>query len=304
MRIGVLSRGSEELDWLQKLGFRSMQWVGFAESPAAPPQNDWKPFVEKFAAETERRGVRVSAIGALYKNPLDPKQTDSACAVFQRAIEVAAFMGVRTVSGFAGAVIEWQMNERGGNPVYKPFENFIPQLLAFWEPLARMAAERNVRIAFENCPQGPWHLPVMHYNSLSQPAQWERFFNATSCENLGLEWDPSHLMCQLIEPVATIHKFGSRIFHVHAKDAFINRQLLEAYGICHPGVAEHRFPGLGQANWAEIVHALLRAKYDSDLSIEGWHDPVFRNHPAGPKLEDAGLTLAKHTLEQYVAGTE
>ena len=294
----------EELDWLQKLGFRSLQWMRFAQSPAAPPHADWKPFAEKFAAEAARRGVRVSAIGALYKNPLDPKQTESARAIFQRAIEVAAFMGVKTVSGFAGGVIELEMNERGGNPLYKPLENYFPQLLAFWEPLARAAAERNVRIAFENCPQGRWHLPVMHYNTLSQPAMWERFFNATACENLGLEWDPSHLLCQFIEPVATIHKFGRRIFHVHAKDAYINRPLLAAYGPCHPGVAEHRFPGLGQADWGEIIHALLRAGYDSDLNIEGWHDPVFRNHPTGPKLEDAGLLIAKQTLERFTAGTE
>jgi len=304
MRVGVLSCGGEELDWLHKLGFRSTQWVRFADSPAAPPHADWKPFVEKFADAAEGRGVRVSAIGALYQNPLDPKQTESARALFQRAIEVAAHMGVKTVSGFAGAVIELETNARGGNPVYKPFENYFPQLLAFWEPLARQAAERNVRIAFENCPQGPWHLPSMHYNTLSQPAQWERLFNATACQNIGLEWDPSHLMCQFIEPVATIHKFGSRIFHVHAKDAFINRPLLEAYGVCHPGVAEHRFPGLGQANWAEIVHALLRAGYDSDLNVEGWHDPVFRNHKAGPKLEETGLIIARQTLERYTVGTE
>jgi sugar phosphate isomerase/epimerase len=294
----------EDLDWLQKLGFQSTQWICFAECPAAPPHAEWKPFAEKFAEETERRGVRVSAIGAHYQNPLDPRQTESARAIFQRAIEVAAFMGIKTVSGFAGAVIELEINERGGNPLYKPFENYFPQLLAFWEPLARQAAERNVRIAFENCPQGRWYLPLMHYNALSQLAMWERFFNATACANLGLEWDPSHLICQFIEPVATIRKFGARIFHVHAKDAFINRALLETYSLCHPGVAEHRFPGLGQANWAEIIHALLRAGYDSDLNIEGWHDPVYRNHEAGPKLEDAGLLIARQTLERYTSGTE
>jgi len=94
---------------------------------------------------------------------------------------------------------------------------------------------------------------------------------------------------------------------VHAKDAYIHRQMLELYGICHPGVAEHRFPGLGQANWAEIIHALVRAGYDSDLNIEGQHDPVFRNHDpntgtplAGHKLEDAGLLIAKRSLEQFV----
>jgi sugar phosphate isomerase/epimerase len=300
-----------ELDWVSKLGFGSIGWMNFAGSAAGPPHADWKPFAERLAAECRARDIRLSAIGALYANPLDPKQTEMAAAIFRRAIEVAAHIGVRTVAGFAGAVVEWEVNERGGNPVYKPFENYLPQLLAFWEPLARYAAERGVRIAFENCPQGPWHLPVMHYNMLGQPAMWERLFNQTKSENLGLEWDPSHLMCQLIDPVATIHKFGARIFHVHAKDAYINRPLLEAYGICHPGVAEHRFPGLGQANWAEIIHALLRCGYDSDLNIEGWHDPVYRDHgeeaadrQRGRKLEEAGLLVAKKTLERFTAGTE
>jgi sugar phosphate isomerase/epimerase len=191
--------------------------------------------------------------------------------------------------------------------VYKPFENYLPRLLEFWEPLAGFAAEHSVRIAFEHCPQGAYHLPVMHYNMLGQPAMWERLFNATRSENIGIEWDPSHLICQFIDPVANIHKFGRKIFHVHAKDALIDRPLLDLYGICHPGVAEHRFPGLGQANWAEIIHALVRAGYDSDLNIEGNHDPVFRDHEprdgtplAGRQLEEAGLLIARRTLEQYL----
>ena len=155
---------------------------------------------------------------------------------------------------------------------------------------------------------GPWHLPVMGFNMLARPAMWELFFHETKCPNLGLEWDPSHLVCQLIDPVANLRQFGSRIFHVHAKDAFINRALLETWGICHPGVAEHRFPGLGQSNWAEIIHGLLRAGYDSDLNIEGWHDPIYRDHPAEPadnplagqKLEATGLLIAKRTLEPFV----
>jgi sugar phosphate isomerase/epimerase len=281
-----------------------MQWMAFAKSPAVPPHDDWKPLVEKFAAEARDRNIRVTAIGAYYQNPLDPKQTESGRAILRRAIDIAAHIGVKTVSGFAGAVIEMEMNERGGNPLYKPFENYFPQILALWEPVARYAAERGVRIALENCPQGAWHLPVMHYNIMSQPAMWERFFNETRCENIGLEWDAAHLMCQFIDPVANIHKYGRRIFHVHAKDAQINRQLLEIYGICHPGVAEHRFPGLGQANWAEIVHALLRAGYDSDLNVEGRHDPVYCNRDGGPRLEDTGLSIARKTLEPYVQGME
>ena len=320
MRVGVLTRGEvAQLDWAQHLGFRAMEWVAFDQSPAAAPDGNWRAHAEQFAAAARERDIRISAIAALYRNPLDPRQTEWARALFTRAIEIAAQIQVRTVAGFAGAVIETQLNERGGNLVYRAFEDYLPRMLAFWEPLARLAADRGVRIAFEHCPQGAWHLPVMGYNFFGRPALWEMFFHETKCDNLGLEWDPSHLICQFIDPVANIHKFGARIFHVHAKDAFINPHLLETYGICHPGVAEHRMPGLGQANWAQIIHALLRAGYDSDLNIEGWHDPVFRDweepsppgppHPAanpmaGRKLEEAGLLIARRTLESFTAGTE
>jgi sugar phosphate isomerase/epimerase len=309
MRIGFLTHASvERLDWAAQNGFGSFEWMQFDDSPAGPRHDDWKPFAEEFAAQARDRNLRISAIGALYRNPLDPAQTESARGIFLRAVEVAAHLGVKTVAGFPGAVIKLTTDPHGGNPVYEPFENFLPQLLAFWEPLARLAADQGVRLAFEHCPMGRYHLPVMGFNMLAQPAMWERLFNETECTNLGLEWDASHLLCQFIDPVTNIHKFGSRIFHVHAKDAFINRSLLETWGICHPGVTEHRFPGLGQANWAEIVHALLCAGYDSDLNIEGWHDPVYRDHPAEPadhplagqKLEYTGLLIAKRTLEQFV----
>lgn len=316
MRVGVLIRGeSAQLQWAQGLGFGAVEWIRFDESPAAPGRGDWKGYVQEFCAEARQRDVRISAIGALYRNPLDPRQTDHARAVFRRAIELASLVGIRTVAGFPGAVVETELNDRGGNPVYKPFENFLPQLLSFWEPMAEYAAAHGVRIAFEHCPQGPYHLPVMHYNMLGQPAMWERLFNATRHENLGLEWDASHLVCQFIDPVQNIEAFGARIFHVHAKDAFIHQPLLARYGICHPGVAEHRFPGLGQSDWGQIVHALLRAGYDSDLNVEGWHDPVYRDHavaqPADVRsvgqsrqqeqqLEEAGLLIARRTLEFFI----
>jgi sugar phosphate isomerase/epimerase len=316
MRVGVLTRGEVgELERVHHLGFRSIEWIAFAESAAGCANNDWKGYAELIRAEAGARDIRISAIGALYANPLDPNQTEYARSTFRRAIEVASHLAIKTVAGFPGAVIETEMNKKGGNPVYKPFENYLPQLLAFWEPMAQYAADKGVRIAFEHCPQGSYHLPIMGYNMLGQPAMWERLFNQTKHENLGIEWDASHLLCQFIDPVQNIHLFGARIFHVHAKDAFINTDLLRRYGICHPGVAEHRMPGLGQANWPEIVHALLRAGYDSDLNIEGWHDPIFRDHTkptdnagtnrlAGWKLEEAGLLIAKRTLGPLTADTE
>jgi sugar phosphate isomerase/epimerase len=310
MRIGLLTRVEPgELAWIRQLGLGSTGWMGFARSPVATDADNWQRHADEVGARAAAHGVRISAIGALYQNPLDPRQTGYARDVFHRALEVAARLGIRTVSGFPGAVIETQLNERGGNPVYRPLEDFLPQVLAFWEPIARRAADLGLRLAFEHCPQGVHHLPVAHYNLFGQPALWERFFDACPCENVGLEWDPSHLICQFIDPVENLRRFGSRVFHVHAKDAFIDRQLLATYGVCHPGVAEHRFPGFGQADWPEIIHALVRAGYDSDLNIEGWHDPVFRDHApdapgplAGRKLEEAGIRAARSTLQPLVQG--
>ena len=300
MRIGVLIGGElAQLQWAHGLGFRSVEWMRFDSGPCGSNHPKWQPFAEQFSDQAKALDLRISAIGVYYRNPLDPRQTDYARATWLRAIEVAARLGIKNICGFPGAVIETVIDERGGHPVYKPFEDYIPQLLAFWEPLAQSAAERGLRIAFEHCPQGAYHLPLMNYNMLGQPAMWERLFDATRCENIGIEWDASHLVCQFIDPVANIHKFGARIFHVHAKDALINRQLLDRYGICHPGVAEHRFPGLGQSNWPEIVHALIRAGYDSDLNIEGRHDPVYRD-----ELEDTGLLIGKRTLEPLVPSSD
>ncbi|MBI4023978.1 MAG: sugar phosphate isomerase/epimerase [Verrucomicrobia bacterium] len=320
MRIGFLAQmDTGRLDWAAKNKFGSIEWIGIENTHCGPKHKDWKGPASEFAAEAKKRKIRISAIGAFYANPLDPKQTDTAKACFLRAIEVAHHLGIKNVAGFSGAVIEVETARWGGHPVYKPFENFMPQFRAFWEPIAKIAADKGVRLAFEHCATGAFHMPVMGFNFMGKPAMWERVFNEIPCENIGIEWDASHLICQFIDPVNNIHKFGSRIFHVHAKDAYVNHHLLAEYGICHPGVIEHRMPGLGQADWSEIVHALFRAGYDSDLNIEGWHDPVYRDHAAeqpadvkshgvdrqaGQKLEEAGLIVARKCLEQFVEATE
>ena len=320
MRIGFLSQKDvSRLDWAAKNKFGSIEWIGFENSDCGPRFKDWKGPAETFAAEAAKRNIRISCIGASYGNPLDPEKSEFHRSAFLRAIDVAAHLKVRTIAGFSGAVIELEKAGWGGHTVYKPFENFMPKFRAFWEPIAKVAKDKGIRIAFEHCATGAFHLPVMNFNFMAKPAMWERVFNEIPCDNLGSEWVASHLICQFIDPVTNIHKFGHRIFHVHAKGAYVNRHLLAEYGICHPGVIEHRMPGLGEENWAEIVHALFRAGYDSDLNIEGWHDPVYRDHKAeqpadvksagvdrqaGQKLEEAGLIAARKCLERFTEGTE
>jgi sugar phosphate isomerase/epimerase len=300
MRLGMLARcDSAEMEKVQRLGFRCFEWVRFEDSPCGSRNADWKSAANAIGEEAKWRDLRISAIAAWYRNTLDPKQVETARRVMERAIEVAAHLGIRTVGAFVGALIDVTIDERGGGPVYALAEKGIAAAADFWRPLAARARDVGVRIGFEHCPQGPWHQPIAHWNLAGQPALWPQLFETIGFENVGIEWDVGHLVCQLIDPLQNIREFGKRIFHVHAKDGFVNQSLLRRFGLCHPGVAEHRFPGLGQSDWGQIVHELIRAGYDSDLNIEGWHDPVYRE-----RLEESGLMIAKRTLEPLIAGTE
>lgn len=287
------------MDKVQRLGLRCFEWVRFEEGPCGSAQADWKGAADQIGEEAKRRDLRISAIAAWYRNTLDPKQIETARRVMERAIEVAAHLQIRVVGAFTGALIETTINERGGGPVYAPAEKGMAAAADFWRPLAQRARDVGVRIAFEHCPQGPWHQPIAHWNMAGQTGLWWNLFYAIGLDNVGIEWDAGHLVCQLIDPLENIREFGKRIFHVHAKDGYVNQALLRRYGLCHPGVAEHRFPGLGQSDWPQIVHELIRAGYDHDLNIEGWHDPIYRDH-----LEETGLRIAKATLEPLIAGTE
>ncbi len=172
----------------------------FEEQPRPTPRHaDWRPWVEQFAAQAKSRNLRIShAIGAaLQKSPRPRADRFRPQPRFLRAIEVAAHIGVRTVAGFPGAVIELHTDPRGGNPTYKPFENFLPRLLEFWEPVARVAADSGVH-ASPSSTVAPWADSLSTCRSMgfkhARPARHVGTFrfNETKCPNLGLEWDPSH----------------------------------------------------------------------------------------------------------------
>ncbi len=206
----------------------------------------------------------------------------------RRAIQLAEKMGVDVVAGFAGRV-----------PGLEPME-CIPKFKELWGEHAKFAEDHGVKIAFENCPMGRFHLPPGGINMMCLPDVWEAAFNEVQSDALGLEWDPSHLICMFIDPVANLRQFGSKVYHVHAKDAHVHKDLLARYGIYHEGVIEHCFPGLGDTDWGLAIKELRRQGYDGALDIEGWHDAVFRDHPGGPQWEREGLLVALRHLSQWV----
>ena len=89
-------------------------------------------------------------------------------------------------------------------------------------------------------------------------------------DNFGLNLDPSHLVLQMIDYDRAVREFGSKIFHVHAKDLHIDREGLYNHGIFSLGMGWQvpRLPGLGDMDWAKFFAALTAARYYYVVSIE------------------------------------
>ena len=89
MRIGFTTDAEVELlDFAKQHGFGSIAWMRFDQSFAAPGKERWRADAEQFGAAAKARDIRISTIGAFYRNPLDPAQTDFARAALHRAIDV------------------------------------------------------------------------------------------------------------------------------------------------------------------------------------------------------------------------
>ena len=56
-------------------------------------------------------------------------------------------------------------------------------------------------------------------------------FEEVKNDNFGLEWEPTHQMVQLIDPVTELRKWCKKIVHVHGKDATIDWDAVRHGGI-------------------------------------------------------------------------
>lgn len=236
---------------------------------------------EKVMPLLKSHGIRVGAISA-YGNPLgSDERAETIRAQLKKLVEAAHLFETDVVSGFTGRV--------PGKSVPDTMEDFK----RFWTPLCERAAELNVRVAFENCVMGgTWENGA--FNLAYNPAAWELMFEAIPLPNIGLEWEPTHQMTQLIDPMPQLREWGKRIFHLHGKDANIKRDIIARYGIT--GVKPfvyHRHPGFGDCNWTDIISELRMAGFKGSIDIEGWHDPVYKG-----ELEMTGQVHALNYLKQ------
>ena len=246
---------------------------------------DLPEFAKKVKGLLDEKDVTISVV-SVFGNPLD--ETDKAgetVAGLESAIDNAHFFGTDIVTGFAGRVPG------------RPIDESIPRFKEVFGPLAKRAADKGVRIAFENCDMGgDWQ--TGDWNIAHDPAAWELMFDAVPMENLGLEWEPCHQMVKLIDPIPQLRKWVDRVFHLHGKDATIAWDIVREYGIKGPRqFAWHRTPGFGDSNWADIITILRQGGYNGTVDIEGWHDPVYRG-----EMEMTGQVHALNYLKRCRGG--
>lgn len=229
--------------------------------------------------------VTISTLG-MFGNPLEDTEIDrETLKGWEALIDNAHLFGATTIAGFTGRI-------RG-----KPIEESLPQFRRVWTELAVRAADKGVKLAFENCAMdGNW--ASGDWNIAHTPDAWEMIFNEVPADNLGLEWEPCHQMVYLIDPLPQIRKWAPKIFHVHGKDATIRWEVIREHGI----FGKERFvfmrsPGFGDTNWVDVISELRLAGWSGSIDIEGWHDPVYRN-----ELEMTGQVQSLNHLKQSRGG--
>ncbi|MCX7028459.1 MAG: sugar phosphate isomerase/epimerase, partial [Spirochaetes bacterium] len=114
--------------------------------------------------------------------------------------------------------------------------------------------------------KGRWNIAI-------NPDAWEVMFRALPAENIGLEWEPCHQVEALADPYSQLESWLPRIFHIHGKDARVDRKALAGRGLYGAGRwCASCFPGNGDSDWTRIFDILGRNSYSGTVDIEGWND--------------------------------
>ena len=136
-----------------------------------------------------------------------------------------------------------------------------------WIPIVRYAEEKKVRIAIENCPMlfdgDQW---PGGQNLMTTPVIWRKVFDILDSDYIGINYDPSHFVWQMIDYIQPLYEFKDKIFHVHYKEIKLFKEKLKECGtMAYPlQYMKPKLPGLGDVDWGKYVSAL------TDIGFEGY----------------------------------
>ncbi len=230
----------------------------------------------KFQQKLKDAGVSISALSC-HGNPLHPvKQVrEKYIDTSRKTILLAEKLGVNTVIDFSGCPGDSE-NSKYPNWVTCPWPPDFTELLEwqwekkalpFWKEHAKFARDHGVRVAIE-----------MHPGFVVYSPETMLKLRAAAGDNIGCNFDPSHLFWQGIDPLAAIRQLGPAVFHVHAKDTMLWQNNINSSGVLDTKPYKDELNrawifrtvgyGHGAEFWNNFVSTLRMAGYDYVLSIE------------------------------------
>ena len=137
-----------------------------------------------------------------------------------------------------------------------------------WTPIFDEFDACGVRFALEV------HPTEIAFDYYSAKKLFEVFDNR---KTLGVNFDPSHLLWQGVNPTVFLMDFIDKVYHVHVKDAVVKLDGRAGILGSHITFGDMRrgwnfvSPGHGDVNFDEIIRVLNQGNYDGPLSVE-WED--------------------------------
>lgn len=231
-----------------------------------------------FRGELEKRGMEIVALNCS-GNPLAPGALgEKHTASSYRTVELAAKLGVKKIvmmSGLPGGGPDDKIPNWITSTVSWP--DYMPGVIDYqwnevaipwWQAFTRHAAEHGIeQIALEEFPS------QLVYN----PSTLLRLREAVG-DIIGMNLDPSHLIAMGADPIAAARKLEGVIYHVHGKDARIERGLADVDGLLeYQPVTQTKTRtwnyvavGCGQDLkwWKEFFSVLRMTGYNGYVSLE------------------------------------
>lgn len=183
------------------------------------------------------------------------------------AARAAKNMGIDVVTGFMGSSI-WKYWYSFPQTTEEMIESAFDEIVELWTPIFDVFDECDVKFALE---VHPTEIAFDYYTT----EKLLQKFNYRP--TLGLNFDPSHLIWQGLNPTIFLRDFMKYVYHVHMKDAAVT--LDGRSGILGSHIAfgdtrrgwNFRSLGHGDVNFEEIIRELNQAGYNGPLSVE-WED--------------------------------
>lgn len=233
--------------------------------------------LEDFKNELIKRNMRISALNTSC-NPLWPSATGDAYKESMYACaNLAEKLGVKKIVAMAGlpagnakdTTPNWITSTVSWPDFMAPaYEYQWKVTIEFWNEFASYCKQKKIeQIAIEEFPGTMvWSVETMlKLREATDPI-------------IGINLDPSHMIILGADPISAARALKGCIFHVHGKDARIERGLSDINGILEPRPVEEsadrvwNYVAVGCGKdlkwWKEFFSVLSMMGYDGDVSLE------------------------------------